>query len=320
VNPLQPERGIVVVGDAQIAMVADGPVGTATTFRRSQSGDALLTAVVVSRLNHPVAFVTRVGSDGFTQGLLESWDAESLHLDYARQVAGRNAVALLGGGDAVRLRDGAAAGLDEDDVAAILWQATHMVFAPGSTSALGPQPQAAVVAAFSAARQRGVTTIYDPTLHRGVWPDKAPQAARAAFEELLPLIDVLVISAPFATGQLLQRANATEAANAGQRRGLSQIVIRHGRRGCVIVDHDQVTEFAVPTSASTRTTPLGEAVFNGALMAAMTDGASLEDAARAALRCVDTLVDAPDTVANLPSARVLGAAMLGEEGEVPPAP
>ncbi len=79
-NPLVKERGVVVIGDAQVAMVADGPIGQATTFRRSQSGDALLTAVIISRLGHPVAFVTRVGTDAFTDDLLQSWDAEALHL------------------------------------------------------------------------------------------------------------------------------------------------------------------------------------------------------------------------------------------------
>ncbi|MDP6943850.1 MAG: PfkB family carbohydrate kinase, partial [Myxococcota bacterium] len=179
---------------------------------------------------------------------------------------------------------------------------------------------AAIHAAFAAARQRGVTTVYDPMLHRGVWPEGAPQAPRAAFEELLPLTDLLVISAPFATGQLLQRANPTEAANVAQRRGLSQVVIRHGRRGCVVVDRDGVSEITAPTTGSARTTPLGEAVFNGALMSAMMAGESLADAARAALRCADVIVDAPDTVANLPPARALTAALCDEAPEVPPAP
>ena len=45
-------------------------------------------------------------------------------------------------------------------MSSILWQATHMVFAPGITSALGPQPQAAIHAAFvaSAAAIDGLET------------------------------------------------------------------------------------------------------------------------------------------------------------------
>ena len=319
-NPLQPDRGIVVIGDAQIAMVADGPIGEASTFRRSQSGDALLTAIVMARLDSPVAFVTRIGTDGFTDGLLESWDAESLHLDYTRQVSGRNALALMGDGDAVRLRDAAAAGLDADDVDQILWQATQMVFVPGSTSALGAQAHAAVVSALSAARERGVTTVFDPMLHRGLWPEGAPQGPRNAFEEVLPLTDLLLISAPFATGQLLQRASASEAAEVAQRRGITQSVIRNGRRGCTVVDRDRVIEINIASEASARISPLGEAVFNGALLAALSEGRGLEDAARCALRCTDALVDATDTLANIPPATVLKSAMDGDEDPVPPAP
>jgi 2-dehydro-3-deoxygluconokinase len=319
-NPLQTERGIVVIGDAQIAMVADGPISEATTFRRSQSGDALVTAVVISRLDQPVAFVTRIGTDGFTDGLLQSWDAESLHLDYTRQVSGRNAITFMGDGDAVRLRDGAAAGLDTDDIAQILWQATNMVFAPGSTSALGVKPHAALVAALTSARERNVVTVFDPMLHRGVWPEGATQGARSAFEELLPLTDLLLISAPFATGQLLQRASASEAAEVAQRRGVAQAVIRHGRRGCVVVDRDRVITIEHAATGAARTTPLGEAVFDGAVMAAVAAGESLEEAARGALRCTDALVSTADTVANIPPSRTLRDALNGDESAVPPAP
>ena len=319
-NPLHPERGIVVIGDAQIAMVAEGPIGEASSFRRSQSGDALVSAVTIARLDQPVAFVTRIGTDGFTEALLQSWDAESLHLDYTRQVSTRNSIALLGEGEAVRLRDGAGAGLDVDDVGQILWQATQMVFAPGSTSALGVTPHAALVAALSAARERNVTTVFDPMLHRGVWPEGSAQGARSAFEDLLPLTDLLLISAPFATGQLLQRASATEAAEAAQRRGISQAIIRHGRRGCVVVDRDQVITIEQPAQSAARTTPLGEAVFDGAVMAALADGASLQEAARGALRCTDVLTSTADTVSNIPQPRTLRAALSGEESAVPPAP
>ena len=73
-NPLQPERGIVVIGDAQIAMVADGPIGKATTFRRSESGDALLTAIVVALLWSPTDGVdsAKMGSDYSKDGYMPS--------------------------------------------------------------------------------------------------------------------------------------------------------------------------------------------------------------------------------------------------------
>ncbi|MDP6947371.1 MAG: PfkB family carbohydrate kinase, partial [Myxococcota bacterium] len=165
-----------------------------------------------------------------------------------------------------------------------------------------------------------ITTVYDPALHRGVWPEGSSGAARGAFDALVPLTDVLVISAPFATGQLLQRASAAEAADVAQRRGLSRVIVRHGRRGCVVVDHDEVREITVPTEAAVRTSPLGEAVFNGAVCAALMRGQRLEDAAHAALRCTDLLVDGPDTLANIPASRLLLAAMDGQDAEVPPAP
>ncbi len=283
------DLGLVVIGDGQVALVADGPLDEALVYRRSQTGNALLTAIGGARLGLEVALVTRLGSDAFTPWLLQSWEAEYLHLDYARQVAGRNAVALVGadadGRQEQVYREGAAATLDVDDVAPVPWELTRYVYAPGATSALGPRPHEAVRSAFAAARSKGAVTIHDPTLRSGLWPEDAESRAKEAFDDLLPLTDILVIGAPFATGRLLARATAEEAAQAAQRRGVPRVVVRlGGQRGCLVVDRDEVTQIPGVEPPEVRRSGWGaEAAFTAGLVAGLVRGQSLAEAAATAL-------------------------------------
>lgn len=304
--PTGRDLGLVVIGDGQVALVADGPLGEALVYRRSQAGDALLTAIGGARLGLEVAFVTRIGTDSFTPWLLASWESEYLHLDYARQVGGRNAVALVGadsdGRQELVYREGAPASLDSGDVANVPWELVGHVYAPGSTSALGTEPHEAVKAAFAAARDKGAVTVHDPTLRNGLWPPGAEARAREAFDDLLPLTDILIIGAPFATGRLLARATAAEAAQAAQRRGVPRVVVRlGGRRGCLVADRDEVTVIDGVDPPEVRRSGWGaEAAFNAGLVAGLARDQPLAGAAEAGLEAMALAVAAGADLDALP--------------------
>lgn len=284
------ELGVVVIGDGQIALAADGPLEEAIMFRRTQTGDGVETAVAAARMGVEVAFVTRVGSDVFGDWLLETWEDEHLHLDYARRVSGRNALTLVGadadGRQSISYREGVAATqIDEDDVTPVPWELARVAFAPGATQALGPRPRAAVRRAFELARQHGVTTVYDPTLRPGTWPGTGSTAARAAFDELLPLTDVLVIDSPYATGKLLGYADAEEAIReAAFKGGPSRVVIRRGRRELLISDRGTITRLALEDPPEVLRSGGATSAFDGALLARLAEGVNLVDAAQTAGR------------------------------------
>lgn len=293
------ELAVVAIGDGQMALVTDAPLSEAATFRRDQGGDALLTAVSAARCGVHAALVTRVGTDACSEALLESWDEEGLHLDYANQVAGRNGMTLIGSDGVVAFREGAAAHLEPKDVAMVPWGLTQFAFAPGSTLALGPHPARTVKVAFQGARSHGATTVFDPSLHPGLWPEGNPNAAKAAFDELLPLVDLLIISGPFATAQLLRRASAVEAAEEAQRRGVSRVIVRHGRQHCLVVDRDRSRELSLESPTGALVSAAGEAHFNGVLMAKLAHGESLDEAARHALAAIADLPNEPRTLSDL---------------------
>lgn len=278
--------GLVVIGDAHVTLSADEPLQRAGTYRRTLGGDALLTAVVAARAGVEVALVTRVGEDDFTDWMLQSFEAERLHLDYTRQVAGPNALMLLGTGREGRqsaryVGAGSGVALAPSDLADIPWDLVRFVFVPGSLQALGTSERQAAVAAFEAARAAGVQTLYDPTLVPGLWARDDTGAPRAAFEALLPHTDILVVGAPYATGKLLGRPVAAEAAREALHRGVTAVVVRHSDGSAVVADaRGAVT---LPGAGAAHGDASRPAIFDGALAAALATGRPLAEAAERAL-------------------------------------
>lgn len=278
--------GLVVVGDAHLTLSATEPFESAGAYRRTLGGDALMTAIVAARAGVQVALVTRVGEDDFTDWMLQSFEAERLHLDYTRQVAGPNALMLLSTGREGRqsaryVGAGSGVALAPSDLADIPWDLVRYVFIPGSLQALGTSERQSAVAAFETARAAGVRTIYDPTLVPGLWPRDETASPRAAFEALLPHTDVLIVGAPYASGKLLGRPVAAEAAREALNRGVSAVVVRHGDGSAVVADtRGTVT---LPGAGAAHGDASRPAIFDGALAAALATGRPLAEAAALAL-------------------------------------
>lgn len=288
--PASRDLHALIIGDASVALVAEAPLVRAETLARDQRGDALIAAVQAARLGAVTAFVTRVGDDVFGDWLLESWEAEGLHLDFARRCHGRNALLLASRADgphrAVAYREGSvAAQLDDSDVDGLPYRRARTLFASGATQALGPSPSGALLRAFERAREAGVETIFDPSLRAGLWPGAdGDRAAQAAFDALLPLTDVLVVGAPYASGKLLGQAGAADAARAALHRGVRRVVVRDSGRGAVVGEAGRVARLEASGGE-----PLGNdaiwppAAFDGALVAALAAGDDLAEAGRRAL-------------------------------------
>lgn len=248
----QRDLDLVVVGGALVALVADAPLEEAKTFRRAQRGSAISTAIAAAKRRCAVALVTRLGEDPLSRWLVAEWEAVGLHLDFAREVAGRTGLALVGGpgegridgGDVITFRDGsAAAGLEPADLDQVPWSRVKLVYATGSTQAISPSARTTVRAAFERGRAEGARAVYDPTLHEGLWPGPASTLARAAFLEVLPALDVLLLDAPLATGRLLGHAHAADAARAARERGVPGAFVRDGTRGLVAAEQAEVRRF-----------------------------------------------------------------------------
>ena len=228
--------GIIVLGEGLVGLVTEDDLATATTYRREPLGDGLITAVITSRMGIETSFVTRLGSDPYTEWLLATWDKERLHLDHVQHGTGTNTVVIASATDGlVTYRDsGSAATLRTSDVAHLPWTMSIFAYTTGSLQRSGGQTREALVHAFAEARRHGVRTVYNPTLRPNRWEDAESKHVREAFREIVNHTDILIIKAPFSCGQLLDEASAEEAAATARKLGVGHVIVRDPSGGCVV--------------------------------------------------------------------------------------
>ena len=279
--------GLLALGEAQIALVGNSSLAASNVYRRRATGDVIETAITAAEQGLPTALVSRVARDAFGDWLLEHLEKKHLLLDYIRQMPGRNSLVIEGKGrnheDILPYREGTVAGsLSVEDITHIPWEMVRYVYATGGTQALSTTAHAATTAAFDSARARGCVTVYDPRYTAAQWPPGGQELAKLACDEILERTDILLISAPYATGRLLNQPNAERAARDISLRGVPRVVVRESNRRCVIGDRGEFSTITASGDGQSASPSFG-ARFNGALIAALREHDALKDAASAAL-------------------------------------
>jgi ribokinase len=286
---------VAVVGSLNLDLVVrvarlPGPGETVSgdDVFRNPGGKGANQAVAAARLGRRVAMVGRVGDDDAGRELLGSLEADAVDTSQVRVVAGvPSGIALItvgeDGENQIVVSPGANARLTGDDVG----QAGAALAAATVTLLQLEVPLEAVAAA---ARAAGGTVVLNP----------AP--VRDLPEELLADVDVLVPNrvelAQLAGGA--EPETVAEATRLAGRLPARAVVVTLGADGClVIVGGDTTHVPAVPVRA-VDTTAAGDA-FCGGLADALAGGATLEDAARRAVRVAAAACLRPGAQASLPT-------------------
>jgi ribokinase len=286
---------VAVVGSLNLDLVVrvarlPGPGETVSgdDVFRNPGGKGANQAVAAARLGRRVAMVGRVGDDAAGRELLGSLEADAVDTSRVRVVAGvPSGIALItvseDGENQIVVSPGANASLTPDDVG----QAGAALAAATVTLLQLEVPLEAVAAA---ARAAGGTVVLNP----------AP--VRDLPEELVADVDVLVPNrvelAQLAGGA--EPGTVAEATRLAGRLPARAVVVTLGADGClVIVGGDTVHVPAVPVRA-VDTTAAGDA-FCGGLADALAGGASLQEAARRAVRVAAAACLRPGAQASLPT-------------------
>ena len=286
---------VAVVGSLNLDLVVrvarlPGPGETVSgdDVFRNPGGKGANQAVAAARLGRRVAMVGRVGDDDAGRELLGSLEADAVDTTQVRVVAGvPSGIALItvseDGENQIVVSPGANARLTPDDVG----QAGAALGAAAVTLLQLEVPLDAVAAA---ARAAGGTVVLNP----------AP--VRDLPEELLAEVDVLVPNrvelAQLAGG--VEPGTVAEATRLAGRLPARAVVVTLGADGCLVIEHGDATHVpAVPVRA-VDTTAAGDA-FCGGLADALAGGATLEDAARRAVRVAAAACLRPGAQVSLPT-------------------
>jgi 2-dehydro-3-deoxygluconokinase len=296
---------LIAVGECMVELHADQPLGTANTLEKSYGGDVLNSLVTAARLGSRTAFITRVGDDPFGAGLLERWAREGVNTAQARLITGENGlyfISLLPGGErefTYRRAGSAASELSSSDLNEEFIASSRAVLLSGITQAISESARAATLEAARMARANGVLVAFDPNFRPRLWAVRGgKEAARNAFLELAPLVDVFLPSHPDDTTLFTDDPThelEEVARDLAARHALT--VFKNGAQGALVAN--ALTHQHVPAAAVRvlDTTGAGDA-WNGAFLHALLNGSPPLEAAGLAHR--------------------VAAATLAHRGAIPP--
>jgi 2-dehydro-3-deoxygluconokinase len=292
---------------------------SATALDLAYGGDTLNTAVYLARLTREkgvrVDYVTALGDDAYSDGMLAMWRDEGIVTDLVARLPGRLPGLYTIRTDAQGERSftywrsasaarGMLRGPRAEKIAAAL-EGHDLLYLSGITlSILDPPQRAALLALADRVRAQGGRVAFDSNYRPVGWPD--PEAARAAFEEILTRVDIALPTlgderALFGIG------DARECADRLRRRGVAEVAIKLGAAGCFLSSAQFTGEIAAePVDQVVDSTAAGDS-FNAGYLAARLLGADPPAAARLGNRLAARVITHPGAIFAAESMADLGA-------------
>jgi 2-dehydro-3-deoxygluconokinase len=315
---------VVTLGECLASLVArsPGPLAEATTFERHVAGAEANVAVGLARLGHAVAYIGRVGADGFGTAIVRRLrgggvDVNPLAVD---PDAGTGVMIrerrTVGAAEVLYHRAGSAASrLAPSDidraVDAGLFERARWLHLTGITPALSETARAATIRARDLARDAGLTVSLDINLRRRLWSD---EVAGPTVRDLASDVDV-VLGSPDELAVIADADPATDPAGlaaAVATLGPSTIVVKLGAGGALGLEAGGVAVLvpAIPVEAVVDPVGAGDA-FCAGFIAGRLDGVDLETALRMGNACGALAVAAVGDQAGLPDRDELGRLLAG---------
>lgn len=271
----------------------------AGAYLRGFGGDTLNTAVYLARLGVAAAYVTALGDDAYSDEMIARWEAEGLDCASVKRVPGRMPGLYMierddkGERRFFYWRDRAPArelmDLPEGALEAALAGCDWLYFSGITLSLYGEAGRANFRALLERLKARGVKLAFDGNYRPRGWANAA--AARAAFEAILPLIDLALPT--FEDEQMVFGDAAPEATAARlHAAGVGEVVVKQGASGALVGGQWVTPPRAVPV---VDTTAAGDS-FNAAYLAARLKGAPPQAAAQAGHRLAGAVIQHPGAI------------------------
>jgi 2-dehydro-3-deoxygluconokinase len=277
---------IVCIGEAMLELSRRDGGG----WNMGYGGDTVNTAVHLARVGHDVAYLTAMGTDPFSDDLVnKEWPGEgldtSLVLRHPTRGAGLYAITTDEAGERsfTYWRDTSAAREmfalpDMEAALEVAEQADLIVYSLITLAILPPEAGEQLFALCQRVRARGGKVAFDGNYRPRLWA--SADEARAAREQAIACAD---IGLPTLEDEhlLSGETNADAVAEYWRSLGCTETIVKLGAEGARLPDGTVIPppELLQPVDTS----GAGDA-FNGGYLAARTDGASVEDAVLAGHR------------------------------------
>lgn len=315
---------IVTLGECLASLVATtpGPLAEATTFERHSAGAEANVAVGLARLGHSVAYIGRVGGDGFGTAIVRRLRGEGVDVAHlAIDPDARTGVMIrerrtVGGAEVLYHRAASAASrLTADDIGravdAGVFEGARWLHLTGITPALSESARAATIRARDVARDAGLQVSLDVNLRRRLWSD---EVARLTLRDLAAGVDV-VLGSPDELAVLADTdpaADPAELAAAVATLGPATVVAKLGSDGALGLEAGATPVLVAAIAVPIVVDPVGAGdAFCSGFIAGRLDGVDLETALRMGNACGALAVTAVGDQAGLPDRAELGRLLAG---------
>lgn len=293
-----PRIDIITIGEAMVEMSTNQPLDVATNFTRNFAGDAMNTAIAASRLGSKTGFITRLGSDIFADNLRALLKKEQVNTSMCPQVIGQTGLYLVNRGsdpchDQKRVqyyrKNSVAQELCARDINPMYIKSAKIVYSTGVTLALSEATKDAVHRAFEIAKENNIVTAFDPNYRKTLWKNEGE--ALDAINALLPLVDIILPSAPNDTQEMIGFSKPADITNYFMMKGVDLVVCKASNDGSYVGYQGEVKHAPAMKVQAVDTLGAGDA-FNGGFLHALTLGKSPIEAAKvgnitAGLRCMN---------------------------------
>ncbi|HTY49622.1 MAG TPA: sugar kinase [Steroidobacteraceae bacterium] len=288
----------VVVGECMLELVC-----ARGQWRLGHAGDTFNTALYLTRLGLPAAYLTALGTDPFSADMRAAWAAEgldtSLVLTDPARLPGLYAIRNDADGERHfyywRERSAVRRLFHLPGVEAALERArgAGRLYLSGITLSLfSPAERAELTALAAAVRERGGLVIFDPNYRSAGW--SGPGEARAAIEALAPLVSLALPTLADETA-LFGDTDPGRSAARWQHWGAPEVVVKLGAAGCLVAAGGEHTSLPQQAVAAVDTTGAGDA-FNAAYVAARAAGCTAQHSAQVANRLAALVVQHPGAI------------------------
>lgn len=296
------KTSILVIGSANMDMIVKskslprpGETVIGGTFSMVPGGKGANQAVAAARLGGRVAFLTCLGDDDFGRSLLATYEREAIDTRAVQTIAethtgmafilvderGENMISVASGANA-RFTPERLAVLDNLDLSP-QWVLLQLEI-----------PLETVEAAAHWAKQHGARVILDP----------APAPASGLPASLMAEVDIITPNELEAAALTDLAVESPDQAVAAARRlvelGAKQAVLTMGESGGVGISAGEQWTYSTPKVRAVDTTAAGDC-FAGALAVALSEGASIRDAADFAARAAAVSVTRMGAQSSLPN-------------------
>ncbi len=276
---------IITLGEGLIELSSNVSLSLAQTLDKYYGGDTLAAAVAARRLGSKVGYITRVGCDYFKEFLMGSWQAEGLDISQVKLTGDFNGLYLL-----ARPKNGekefsyyrkrtAASKLSIDDISEQYFENAKIFYTSGIAQTLSLSVKEAVGKAYAVAKEKGLTTAYDPNYSPLI---TTTEEAKEAFEDVINSIDILFLSDRNDIAKLFEISSAEKVIKYFWDLGVNNVVIKSSENGGYYTGYAGDIVFCEFFSNYTvDTTSAGDA-FNGGFLHAISSGFSPFEATKLA--------------------------------------